>query len=236
MIWRIPLGVGFYSRAFAAQLLGVNPVRLNRWVTGYTYWTRVKGGKTKQKKHPIIKTELPSIDHTLALSFIELMELRVVKAFLERGISLQRVRTAAIRAIDLFNSIHPLASRRVFTGGANIFAELTQEADTPDVLQLTGDNYLQIQSGQLLTNFLDEISFNRDTSLAERWWPLSRAFQVVLDPKIAFGAPIVEGTAVRTDVVAGMVKATSRESAAQVYVLSERQVDSAIEFEKALAA
>lgn len=58
----------------------------------------------------------------------------------------------------------------------------------------------------------------------------------MLDPKIAFGAPIVEGTAVRTDVVAGMVKATSRESAAQVYVLSERQVDSAIEFEKALAA
>jgi len=117
MIWQIPLGVGFYSRAFAAQLLGVNPVRLNRWVTGYTYWTRVKGKTTKQKKHPIIKTELPSIDHNLALSFIELMELRVVKAFLERGISLQRVRTAAIRAIDLFNSIHPLASRRVFTGG-----------------------------------------------------------------------------------------------------------------------
>jgi len=230
------MGVGFYDRAYAARLLNVNPARLSRWVAGYTYKMRIEGRKTEKKIPPILRVDLPTIDHILALSFVELMELRVIKAFLEKNISLYRIRTAAELAMQLFQTAHPFASRRVFTDGKNIFAELTKGIEIPDVLELTRDHLLQIQSGHLLRPCLEEISFSEETTLADRWWPLSKSLPVVLDPKIAFGAPIVDGTAVRTEIVSGMSKATSKKNAAEVYVLSKQQVDAAVEFEELLAA
>src|SRR3990172_4300586 len=115
------LGVGFYIRADAARLLKVHPARLNRWIYGYTYKIREESQQIKRHKGPIVRVDLPSLDNAIALSFVELMELRVVKSFLDRGISLQRVRIAAERAMELFDTAHPFASRRVFSGGERIF-------------------------------------------------------------------------------------------------------------------
>ena len=230
------LGVGFYIRADAARLLKVHPARLNRWIYGYTYKLRQESQQIKRQKGPIVRVDLPSLDNAIALSFVELMELRVVKSFLDRGISLQRVRIAAERAMGLFDTAHPFASRRVFTGGKSIFAELVKGMDLPDVIELTKNRDLQVSSGMLLAKYLDEISFSDKTLLAERWWPLSKQFPVVLDPKIGFGAPVVEGTATRTEVVAAMAKTTSTDTAANVYGLTKRQVQASVQFEDLLAA
>jgi uncharacterized protein (DUF433 family) len=230
------LGVGIYSRAEAARLLKVTQPRLRRSVLGYTYWLHLGERESLRKKPPVVSIDLPVIDDAVALSFVELMELRVVKAFIDNGIPLQRIRIAAELAMQHFDTKHPFASGRVFTDGKNIFKELAREAETSQVLELTKDRHLQIQSAILLKPFLDEISFSSETSLAQRWWPLSRAFPVVLDPKIAFGAPVIDGTAVRTEVVAGMAKASSKKSAAAAYLLSEKQVGAAVEFESLLAA
>ena len=236
---QIPLGVGFYSRAEAARLLKVTPTRLNRWIRGYTYKLRQEGESyIKRQKSPVVHVFLPTIDSILALSFVELIELRVIKAFTDKGLPLQRVRVAAERAIDLFGTVHPFASRRVFTDGELVFAEFgdNERRDLPDVIELTKGKHLQIHSGLLLEGYLDEVSFNQDTLLADRWWPLSKDFPVVLDPKIAFGAPVVEGTATRTEVVAGAARAMSADAAANLYQLQKRQVEAAVQFEDLLAA
>ena len=230
------LGVGFYIRAEAARLLKVHPARLNRWVQGYTYKIREESKQIERRKGPIVHVDLPTVDSTMALSFVELMELRVVKSFLDRGISLQRVRIAAERALELFNTAHPFATRRVFSAGKTILAELVRGMENPDVVELTKNRDLQIYSGVLLANYLDEISFSDKTLLADRWWPLSKQFPVILDPKIAFGAPVIEGTATRTEVVAAMAKATSTNVAANVYQLTKRQVQASVQFENLLAA
>jgi uncharacterized protein (DUF433 family) len=228
------LGVGFYIRAEAARLLRVHPARLNRWVRGYTYKIREESRQIKRHKGPIVRVDLPTVDSATALSFVELMELRVVKNFLDRGISLQRVRIAGERAMEVFNTAHPFASRRVFSGGKSIFAELVRGAD--DIVELTKNRDLQIYSGVLLAKYLEEISFSDKTLLADRWWPLSKHFPVVLDPKIAFGAPVVEGTATRTEIIAAMAKTTSTDEAANVYQLTKRQVQASVQFEDLLAA
>ena len=106
----VPLGVGYYSRAEAARLLSMTPSRVRRWVSGYTYWlVRSDDDRERRAQGPVVKTDLPLVDQAMALSFVELMELRVVKAFLERGISLQRVRKAAALARDPragYKSVH----------------------------------------------------------------------------------------------------------------------------------
>src|SRR5690349_9759190 len=201
MVDRIPLGVGFYSRAEAARLLKVTPTRLNRWIRGYTYKLRQQGKSyVERQKSPVVQIVLPIIDSVLALSFVELIELRVIKAFTDKGLPLHRVRVAAERAVELFHTLHPFASKRVFTDGELVFAELgdTKKPEFPDVIELTRGKHLQIHSGVLLEGYLDEVSFNQETLLADRWWPLSKDFPIVLDPKIAFGAPVIEGTATRT--------------------------------------
>jgi uncharacterized protein (DUF433 family) len=239
MVDRIPMGVGYYSRAEAARLLKVTPSRLNRWIRGYTYKLRQQGDSFVQRqKTPVVRAVLPTIDSVLALSFVELIELRVIKAFTDKGLPLQRVRVAAERAIDLFQTLHPFASKRVFTDGELVFAELgdTAKPDFPDVIELTKGKHLQIHSGVLLEGYLDEVSFSQETLLADRWWPLSKDFPVVLDPKIAFGAPVIEGTATRTDVIAGTARVMSADAAANLFQLQKRQVQAAVQFEDLLAA
>ena len=230
------LGVGFYIRVDAARLLKVHPARLNRWIHGYTYKIRDEIKQIARQKGPVVRVDLPKLDNAVALSFVQLIELRVVKSFLDKGISLQRVRIAAERAMDLFGTAHPFASRRVFASGKKIFAELVKGMNIPDVIELTKDRDLQICSGVLMASYLDEISFSDKTLLAERWWPLSKNFPVVLDPKIGFGSPVVEGTATRTELVAAMAKTTSTDVAASVYGLTKRQVQASVQFEELLAA
>jgi hypothetical protein len=70
------LGVGIYSRAEAARLLKVTQPRLRRWVLGYTYWLHLGERESLRKKPPVVSIDLPVIDDAVALSFVELMELR----------------------------------------------------------------------------------------------------------------------------------------------------------------
>ena len=205
-------------------------------MSGYTYWLRHPNETETKNAPPVIQTDIPLIDHIRALSFLELMELRVVKAFIDKGVSLQRVRTAGRLATEDFETRHPFASRRVFTDGRNIFAELTRGVDTPDVVELTPSHHLQIQSGHLVSPFLEEIAFSEETSMAQRWWPLSRNTPVVLDPDVCFGAPVIDNTGVRTEIAAGMVKATSVEATADAYGLNAKEVHAAVKFENYLLA
>ena len=234
---QIPLGVGYYSRTEAARLLALSPSRVRRWVSGYTYWLKYAGTRTRRALDPV-EGDLPVLDGTVVLSFVELMELRVVKAFLSAGHSLQRVRRAAASAKEIFGTDHPFVSRRMFTDarGRGIFVGLSQESRVPNVLELTGGNHLQIQSGELLEEYLDEVEFSKDTSLAHRWWPLSKRVPVVLDPRVCFGAPVIEGTRTRTDVIASMTRACSEYEAGEAYRLNDVQVSAALQFEDALLA
>lgn len=235
----LPLGVGYYSRAEAARLLRLHPSRVSRWVRGYTYWLERSGGRqVKREQGSVIRTDLPQVDGSFALSFLELIELRILRVLVEdRGIPPQTVRKAAQRAREEFSVRHPFASRKVFTHKREIFAEL-DVGTGQTVLELTGrgEGHLQIQATELLSPYLEEIEFNERTALADRWWPMGRNVPVVLDPSLEFGAPVVYPTRVRTDVVAKLARAESVSSVMESFQLGEAQVSGAIQLEELLAA
>ncbi len=234
----IPLGIGVYSRADAARLLRMTPPRVSRWVVGYTYWlrSRINHQERRSERPPVVHTDLPQVDNVLALSFLELMELRVIKALVDKGFPLQRVRKAAAIASRDLNTMHPFAARRVFVDERFIFVALEDQEGTPNLLQLDERRHHQINIGEVLRPFLEEIEFDNQTSLAKRWWPLGRQIPVVLNPRVAFGAPTIDGTGTRTDVVAQMAAIASRRTVSEAYQLERRQVQAAVRFEKLLAA
>lgn len=234
----VPLGTGIYPRPDAARLLGMTPERLRRWVGGYTYWLRQAGDarRTRRRQTPVVHTELPVMGRTVALSFLELMELQVVKALVDHELSLQHVRRAAQLAAERFRTRHPFASRRVFTDGRNVFSAVTDDVVAPDVVKWAPAEIDQVIAGPVFEQFLGEIEFDAATSLAERWWPLGRTVPVVLDPGISFGAPIIAGTGVRTSTLARMARASSVRDAAIAYEVDEAQARAAVDFEARLAA
>lgn len=232
---RVPLGVGIYSRADAARLLHLTPQRLGRWVRGYTYWLKSGATPRRTKQPPVVSTDLPAIDGTLALSFLELMELRVVKAFVTKGVPLQRVRVAARRIADAYGTTHPFAHRRVYTDREQIFVALSEAGVEPDLLQVTGRRAAgQLVAGGIFDRYVEEIDFEAGTALAERWFPLGRDAPIVLDPHIAFGAPVIVGTRIRTDVLTLYAAGNPVSSIARAFELDAVRVQSAIDFETQL--
>ena len=88
----------------------------------------------------------------------------------------------------------------------------------------------------LVEGFLEEIEFDEDSSLAHRWWPMGRTVPIILDPGIAFGAPVVEGTGVRTEIVAAMIRNSSVAVAADAYGIEASGANAAVHFEALLQA
>jgi uncharacterized protein (DUF433 family) len=84
--------------------------------------------------------------------------------------------------------------------------------------------------------FLKEVDFDETNLLAFRWWPMGRSVPIVLDPRIAFGSPVLQGTAIRTNVAARTATTVSKEEVAEAYDVDLARIVAAVEFEEQLAA
>ncbi len=229
------LGLGLYTRADAVRLLKMTPSRVTRWVKGYSYWLSYAQEPERRAQPPVVRVRLPRIDGSMLISFLDLMELRVVKALVDRGLSLQHVRQVAKLASRLFKTPYPFASRRIFTDGEEVFASLSRQTDDAPLLELSA-RYPQLLAAPIVARYLMELDFDSKSSLAERWWPLGRDVPVVLDPRVAFGAPVVATTATRTDIVAALATAGSPSAAAGAYKIELSAAQAAARFESELAA
>lgn len=230
----VPLGLGIYYPSEGARFLQVRPASLRRWAQGYTYW--VPGHTARTRVRPVIRTDLPEIRRQRALSFLELMELRVVAALRRRGISLQRIRAAAGLGRMALGSAHPFATRKIYTDGRSIFATTAPAPDDQAMIELAKDRDTQLIIAQIIEPFLEGLDFDEQTGVAERWWPKGRSGAVVLDPAISFGAPTIAGTRLRTDSVAGVAQAESIAAAARAFDVAEDLATAAFRFERELLA
>lgn len=229
------LGIGIYNREEAARFIGVNPTRLRRWVGGYTYRYHYKANAMVRHRPPVVGSDLPAIDDTIALSFLELMELRVVARLRKMGVSLQEIRAAATAASEYFDTHYPFASRRVFTDGRRVFAA-TNEGQAPDLVELRRKRIAQVIAGGILEPFVNEMDFEDDTGLSKRWWPLGKSVPVVLDPAIAFGAPTALGTRLQTVFIAELANGLTAQEIATTYRVPLDRVEAALQFESQLRA
>lgn len=183
----------------------------------------------------MVTHDLPVIAGSVALSFLELMELRVVKSFIDEGVSLQTVRVAARVAAQLFGTKHPFAAKRLFTDGRRIFSTLSEDREG-EIVELSERQHLQLILREIIAPFMKEIDFSGATGLAERWWPRGRAEPIVLDPTIALGAPVIVHTRIKTESIARMATVMPPEAVAEAFEIGVRDVQSAVAFEHDLIA
>jgi uncharacterized protein (DUF433 family) len=228
------LGLGIYTPAEGARLLRVPAQSLRRWARGYTYWDAEH--RSRHKSGPITTPDLPVIRGHKALSFLELMELRVVGMLRNKGISLQHIRNAAAIARQVLQTRHPFASRRIFTDRKRILAYVDAGHVQFAMVELDRKTVHQLIAGPVLEPLLESLDFDAESGIAKRWWPMGKGHSVVLDPEVSFGAPIIAGTRIRTELVAGMAAVDSPVAVAAAFEVDAAQIRSAVEFERLLQA
>ncbi|MDH2349557.1 hypothetical protein QCM80_02515 [Bradyrhizobium sp. SSUT112] len=220
------LGLGLYSPSEAAALTHVPPQRIRRWLTGH---------RSGDKGYPALwRSQLEKFEiEQLCLSFLDLVQLRVVDAFINEGLSAQKVR----RAIELGSEIvsdYPFANARFRTDGKTLILQvLDDNGDDDKLIDL-------FKSGQYLMQKVIEPSLKNlefEDDVATRWWPLGRAKGVVIDPKRQFGQPIDDATGVPTSVLAQAAQTEGSPAiAAKRFMVPVASVHRAVAFELQHAA
>lgn len=224
------VGVGLYSVSEASRLTGIPAQRISRWLRGYAYLHN-----DEVHRQPALWSLQAKISKGfVALTFLDLMEIRFVDAFRQLGVSLPIVRKTLIKARDVFHLEFPFSSRRFSTDGKFIFAEIAKEENEPILLDILRDQY---ESRRLVSQSLYATLDFDESSQAARWWPLGKQRRVVVDPARSFGQPIETSSGIPTVTLADAVKAEgSIAAAAAWYGVKQAAVRASVAFEAKLAA
>ena len=222
------IGVGLYTVPEAARLVGVPSRRVRRWVHGYRYRGR---HSAEAASEPLWHADTPATDTTVGLSFLDMMEVRMVNAFRGYGVSWTVIRDAARHACELFRDNHPFTMRRFQTDGNRIFGEAAGEQGG----RLLDMNRRQWVSKPIVQRSLFEgIEF--DGGQAARWYP-TNGRKVVVDPARSFGRPVLTDYGVPTETLFAAYEVEgSIDEVSRWYDLPRSAVRAAIGFERQVAA
>ena len=219
------IGMGAYTLPDAAKILGLKLGNIRRWIT-----------KNQDGNNDALAGIMAAwgLGPERGINFNTLIELYTVAQLRDQGISMKRIRQARAELTNRFSTPYPFALRGILTDGDKILIELT-EPDNDSVLLL--DRRGQTKFKQIISGFCKRIDFGADSELAERYWPAGRSSRVVVDPRRAFGKPIVDGTSIPTEAIFQMYSAGEpKEYVADLYDLDISEVEDAIDFETRLAA
>ena len=250
---------GIYTVTEASRLTDVPPARIRRWLRGYEFGermqrvdkSRAEQGKqpptpddspklgrftNRGKSPPIWRGQLPPLDRSVELGFLDLMEVRFVDAFLKAGLSLQTIRRAERLAADLVGQDHPFSTQKFSTDGKVIFAELVHKKGDKSVLDLERRQFGLYEV--IAPSLLKGVEFD-EQGQAMRWRPFVAELPlIVIDPLRQFGQPIVDEGGVQTSALAEAVRAEGGdlETVARWFDISPAAVRQAVEFEFRLRA
>jgi uncharacterized protein (DUF433 family) len=183
---------------------------------------------------PLFKTEFEYDSNDVVISFLDLVELLFISNFINNGISIQKIRKAAISASKFLNTTHPFAVRKMYTDGKSIFAEIAQRENDTSLLDLINKQY---EFKKLIEQTLYKcIDFDR-CDCAEKWWPLGKNENIVLDPSRNMGQPILNKYNIKTELIYELYKTNhSINEISDWYELDINAIEAAIGHEKDLAA
>jgi uncharacterized protein (DUF433 family) len=222
------LGTGFYTVPEAGRLLKIPALNIRRWLGGYSY----KCGDTVVKMPPLWSPQLPSQDQHIELGFRDLIELLVIKNFIDQGLSIAVVRNCLDYARECADDARPFSTRRFQTDGRTIFLESLRGLDDAEVLDLKKKQYV---IKRLIDRTFKDLDLSDD--IVTSWRPFGGKQSIVVDPERAFGQPIAASYGVPTVVLAQAVKAEgSVERVTQLYEVPGGVVRDAVKFEHSLAA
>lgn len=219
-------GIGLYTLKEAERFTGADSREVNRWLFGYNF----KNGSSE----PLWRTQLSELGvGQKFIGFRDLLELRIVKAFTAHHVSLRVIRAALDEARIMFATDYPFTAVRFLTDGKSIFHEALHaygESQLTDLVkrQLVFESVIrpELYAG---------IEFTANGQ-AQRWFPVKKSQDIVLDPEIAFGKPILSRYGIRTEAVAACFAVErDKKRVASIYDIPLAAVNAAVKYERLAA-
>jgi uncharacterized protein (DUF433 family) len=179
-----------YGLGEAAGYLAVPPSTLVTWAYGYE---RRQPGIGVVVAKPVITAVRPARRHDASVPFIGLAEAYALAAFRQAGVPMQRIRPAIDALHRELGLSYALASRRLYSDGAEILFDYAQHAgDTPEgesARELVVVRNNQRVFAEVVDRYLRRVDFAPDGYAQVIHLPQYRAADVTIDPDHAFGRP-----------------------------------------------
>jgi uncharacterized protein (DUF433 family) len=209
--WRRRLFLPSYQIGEAATYAQISPQTVVAW-------------------HRVEASLLAQREKRAALSYMQLIEVAVVAAFRKAGVSLKRIRAAREYAARTLKSEYPFVQYSFKEEGKHLWLDSGQIDVKPGTV-LSAD-----QGGQLawesVIGRLREFEYEKD-GIVLRWHVAGPSSPIIIDPRVAFGAPTVKGTP--TWVIKGRWNAGESDSdIAADFGIKKEEVREALKFEGAL--
>jgi uncharacterized protein (DUF433 family) len=165
------------------------------------------------------------------LSYMQVVEVAFVADFRRLGVRLDNLRRAHEYLRKTFRVEYPFAQLDVKADGASVLAEYAGHEDGEIVRRLIAAD----RDGQLIwPRTIQErfAQFDYERRLAVRWHPRGRENPILVDPRIAFGAPVIEQVGIATWIIRERYEAG--EEIAEIeedYGVTREQIAAALAFE-----
>lgn len=217
------LGHGVYSFAEAAKLTGLRTQRIREWFLG----RNVKPGKK-----PFLPGDYAPVDDQHAISFLDLIDVYVAGKLRERDVPLQTLRRVFKKMANDLKTKHPFSRREIQTDGEDVFIRSVDDEGKEELIEVLRGQRVFVD---IIKPFLKQIDYDSDKLLAVRW---HIAQEVVVDPAICFGKPILEEVSIPTVVLFDAYRANNNDAelVGRWYKVRAEQVDAAVRFEERMAA
>jgi uncharacterized protein (DUF433 family) len=192
--------VPMYTVADAARIVGAPASTLTSWAQGYV---RRFPNRPSVAGKPIITYVPRSGQHQPTIPFVGLAEALVLAAVRKSGVSMQRIRPALRQLQADIGLDHALASRKLYTDGADLLFDYGEHGSGADDARLVR-NLVVVRNGQrvfvdVVEAYLSRVEYAADGYATRIRVPAYEYAQVVADPTRAFGAPIFERGGVRVE-------------------------------------
>lgn len=209
---------GVYTPREAARLIGAKPRDILRWTRG------------SGPSDPIWHAHYQTMEDSTEISFLDLVEVRVVNGLRREGASLQAIRYGIDLARIRFGLDRPLASQKFYFSGSEILMDAV-EGDG-ELVSLSRKRPTQKVFKRIVEQSLSDIEYEND--VAARWRP-QWVDGVVLDPKRQFGSPILDSFGISTETIQrDLLNGLSERQVASLYEVPVELVRSAKKFEQRL--
>jgi uncharacterized protein (DUF433 family) len=215
-----------YTLAEAARYLRLPAATLRSWVLGRQYPTA--GGSSEFP--PLIR---PASRQPALLSFSNLIEAHVLRSLrTEHGVSVKALRDALAYAEKGLGIDRLLLRPELRTDAGKMFLERYGE-----LIELTASG--QVAMPRLFEEHLKRVEWD-SSRFPIRLYPFlsaaapSEERAIVIDPRIAFGRPVVQRKGISTSVIAERIDAgESIDDIAADYDLAPLEIEQAIVYERA---
>lgn len=188
-----------YTVAEAARYLGVPNSTFHSWTRGYT---KRSAGRPVTTGAPVV-TALGSGDGHPSIPFVGLAEGMVLTAIRRQGVPLQRIRPALEALKAEFGLEHALASRKLYTDGAEVLFDYAErhatEPEAKGARELVVVRNNQRVFSEIVEDYLARLEFGEDDYVMAIRLPGYERAEVVVDVNRSWGKPIFVSGGARID-------------------------------------